>query len=91
MEKPYTKTDNIAWFASHCHNEYPMKNEAYQYCYLYKYEIQIPAGAKTITLPKSNNIKVLGVTVANQVDELKPIQPLYDDLNNNPQFTLRNK
>jgi alpha-mannosidase len=91
MEKPYTKTDNIAWFASHCHNEYPMKNEAYQYCYLYKYEIQIPAGAKTITLPKSNNIKVLGATVANQVDELKPVQPLYDDLNNNPQFTLRNK
>lgn len=91
MEKPYTKTDNIAWFASHCHNEYPMKNEAYQYCYLYKYEIQIPIGAKSITLPKQNNIKVLGMTVAAHAENVKPLQPLYDNLNENPQFTLRNK
>jgi len=91
MEKPYTKTDNIAWFASHCHNEYPMKNEAYQYCYLYKYEIQIPVGAKSITLPKENNIKVLGMTVATHAENVKPLQPLYDNLNENPQFTLRNK
>jgi len=91
MEKPYTKTDNIAWFASHCHNEYPMKNEAYQYCYLYKYEIQIPIGAKSITLPKQNNIKVLGMTVAAHAEDVKPLQPLYDNLNENPQFTLRNK
>ena len=91
MEKPYTKTDNIAWFASHCHNEYPMKNEAYQYCYLYKYEIQIPVGAKSITLPKQNNIKVLGMTVATHAENVKPLQPLYDNLNENPQFTLRNK
>lgn len=91
MEKPYTKTDNIAWFASHCHNEYPMKNEAYQYCYLYKYEIQIPVGAKSITLPKQNNIKVLGMTVAAHGENVKPLQPLYDNLNENPQFTLRNK
>lgn len=91
MERPYTKTDNIAWFASHCHNEYPMKNEAYQYCYLYKYEIQIPVGAKSITLPKQNNIKVLGMTVATHAENVKPLQPLYDNLNENPQFTLRNK
>ena len=30
MKEPYVKNDNIAWFASHCHNNYPMKNEAYQ-------------------------------------------------------------
>ena len=89
MDKPFTKTDNIAWFASHCHNEYPMKNEAYQYCYLYKYEIQIPVGAKTLTLPKNNNVKVLGITVATHVDNITPLQPLYDNLNTNTQFKLR--
>jgi alpha-mannosidase len=51
MQKPFVKTDNIAWFASHCHNAYPMRNEAYQYCYLFKYEIEIPAGAKNIDSP----------------------------------------
>jgi alpha-mannosidase len=89
MDKPFTKTDNIAWFASHCHNEYPMKNEAYQYCYLYKYEIQIPEGAKSITLPKENNIKVLAITVATHADNVMPMQPLYDNLNTNPEFKLR--
>jgi alpha-mannosidase len=90
MEKPFAKTDNIAWFASHCHNDYPLKNEAYQYCYLYKYEIAIPAGAKTITLPKEGKIKVLGMTVAQKAtDDLKPLQPLYVDFKDHAGFVLR--
>ncbi|HEY6914617.1 MAG TPA: glycoside hydrolase family 38 C-terminal domain-containing protein, partial [Paludibacter sp.] len=90
MEKPFVKTDNIAWFASHCHNEYPMKNEAYQYCYLYKYEIAIPVGAKTLTLPKETGIKVLAMTVAApKADDLQPLQPLYDNFKGNPDFVLR--
>jgi alpha-mannosidase len=90
MENPYSKTDNIAWYASHCHNNYPMKNEAYQYCYLYKYEIPIPAGAKTITLPKESKVKILGMTVATPTAEsLKPLQPLFDNFKENKDFKLR--
>jgi len=90
MEKPFAKTDNIAWFASHCHNDYPMKNEAYQYCYLYKYEISIPAGAKTITLPKDHKVKILGMTVATPNGaSLKPVEPLYDNFKENKEFKLR--
>jgi len=90
IESPFTKTDNIAWFASHCHNAYPMKNEAYQYCYLYKYEINIPTGAKAIILPNERKIKVLGITVARpKVDDLKLLQPLYDNFKNNPKLKLR--
>ena len=90
MEKPFAKTDNIAWFASHVHNQYPMKNEAYQYCYLYKYEIGIPAGAKTITLPKNKKIKMLALTLATGNDEVKSLQPLYDNFAGDPVFKLRN-
>jgi alpha-mannosidase len=91
MQKPYAKTDNIAWFASHCHSNYPMKNEAYQYSYLYKYEMSIPAGAKTITLPKDDKIKILGMTLAAPLaDVVKPLQPVYDDFKGNPEFRLRN-
>lgn len=92
MEKPFVKTDNIAWFASHCHNEYPMKNEAYQYSYLYKYEIQIPVGAKNIVLPNESKIKLLGLTIAApHVDKLQLLQPLYDNFEDNSEFKLRAK
>lgn len=92
MKEPYAKTDNIAWFASHCHNNYPMKNQAYQYCYLYKYVIPIPAGAKNITLPNNRGIKILAMTVADpQIEDLKPLQPLYDDFRGNQPFELREK
>jgi len=92
MKEPYAKTDNIAWFASHCHNNYPMKNQAYQYCYLYKYAIPIPAGAKNITLPNNRGIKILAMTVADpQIEDLKPLQPLYDDFRGNQPFELREK
>ncbi|MFZ4413478.1 MAG: alpha-mannosidase [Bacteroidales bacterium] len=90
MEEPFSKTDNIAWFASHTHSNYPLKNEAYQYCYLYKYEISIPDGAKTITLPKNSKVIILGITVAKPSSEsLKPSVPLYDNFKDNNKFKLR--
>ena len=92
MKEPYVKNDNIAWFASHCHNNYPMKNEAYQYSYLYKYEIPLPVGAKNITLPNNRRIKILALTVAEpKMENLKPLQDLYDNFEGNPKFELREK
>ncbi|VBB46492.1 Alpha-mannosidase [uncultured Paludibacter sp.] len=91
MMEPYSKPANIAWFASHCHNPYPMKNEAYMYCYLYKYELDIPAGAKTITLPKNDKITLFAMTVANpSASNVKELQPLYDTFADRPKFALRN-
>jgi len=90
MEKPFSSTDNIAWFANHTHSGYPSKNEAYQYCYLYKFEINVPAGAKSLTLPNNDRIKVLAVTaVSTDAETVKPLQKLYDDFKGNPEFILR--
>lgn len=90
MELPFAKTANIAWFASHVHDAYPSHNEAYQYCYLYKYEISIPQGAKTITLPDDKDIKIVALTVGKPNSEnVMPLQPLYDTFKGNPTFTLR--
>jgi len=92
MQSPYSKTDNIAWYASHRHNAYPLRNEAYQYCYLYKYEISIPVGSKTLTLPDNKRIKLLAATVVTAVNKnVKPLQPLYDNFKGNPEFMLRAK
>ncbi|WP_243348351.1 alpha-mannosidase [Parabacteroides sp. FAFU027] len=92
MQKPFTKRDNIAWYASHVHNAYPSSNEAYQYCYLYKYEVEIPAGAKELVLPVNNRIKLMAVTLAAPaIGNVTPLQPLYDDFAGHPEFKLREK
>lgn len=88
---PYTKRDDIAWYASHKHIAYPSKNDSYQYCYIYKYEIDLPEGAKTITLPDNKKIKIFAMTVANvENEEVRTLQPLYDDFKENQPVHLRN-
>ena len=86
----YSKRDNIAWYASHRHS--PLANDAYQYCYVYKYEINLPKGAKTVMLPNNANIKIFAVTAAKNTNEdVAPLQPLYDDFKDNKPVQLRVK
>jgi len=75
----YIKPAAIAWFASH-HHDAQGANAAYGYSYLFAYAIDLPAGAKTLTLPDNDKIRVLAVSVAETNPELKPVQPLYDTL-----------
>jgi alpha-mannosidase len=78
----FTKRDNIAWFVSHRHT--PEANDTYQYSYLYKYEISLPKGTKSVTLPNNAKIKIFAITVANnQKDDITPLQLLYDDFKDN--------
>lgn len=86
----YSKTDNIAWYASHHHS--PKANDAYQYSYIYKYEINLPKGAKSVTLPNNDKIKVFAITVANKINEdVAPLEPLYDNFKDNKPVQLRVK
>lgn len=84
----FVKRDDIAWYASHCHS--PKGNEAYQYSYLYKYEINITKGAKSITLPENGDIKIFAITVADKTaPDITPLQLLYDDFKDNKPVQLR--
>ena len=90
MEEPFSKRGNIAWYASHIHRAYTSHNLAYQYGYLYKYEMTIPAGAKELTLPANDKIKIVAISlVKNQGAEVNALQPLYDDFEGNDSFVLR--
>jgi alpha-mannosidase len=90
ITSPYSKRDNIAWYASHRHS--PNANDAYQYSYLYKYEINLPKGVKVVTLPNNDKIKIFAVTVANKAGEdIIPLQPLYDDFKDSKPVELRVK
>jgi alpha-mannosidase len=75
----YVKRGEVAWFASHNHT--PTGNTFYEYSYLFKQSLDIPAGATTLTLPNEPRIKIFAVTVArNANDVAQPAQALYDTL-----------
>ncbi len=42
--------------------------------------MDVPAGARTLTLPVNDKIRVLAITAANQRGRVWPAQPLYDTL-----------
>src|SRR6202521_3717261 len=73
----YIKRADLAWYCSHHHNA-AGENVAYAYSYLFAYPIDLPSGAKTITLPGNDKIRVLAISVADENPEVKPAQPLYD-------------
>jgi alpha-mannosidase len=75
----YIKTADLAWYCSHHHTADGL-NEPYQYSYLFAYAIDLPANAKTLTLPNNDKVKVLAVSVADEGPLVKPAQPLYDTL-----------
>ena len=87
----FLKRADLAWYASHHHNA-AGKNVSYSYSYLFAYGIDLPEGAKTLTLPRNANIRILAVSAANEDTEARPAQPLYDELPSAnagaPNFTL---
>ncbi|MHB8413095.1 MAG: alpha-mannosidase [Candidatus Acidiferrales bacterium] len=72
----FIKRAPVAWFASHHHTS-DGANVPYSYSYLFAYAINIPVGAKTVTLPDNDKIRILGITAAEQ-SQTHPAQPLYD-------------
>jgi len=79
LQPGFIKRPPVAWFASHRHTA-DGANEPYAYSYLFAYSTDVPANAKTLTLPDNDKIRILAVTVANESGQVRPAQPLYDTL-----------
>ncbi len=79
----YVRKGDVAYFTTHRH----LKNgedDPYSYAYLYKCKLNLPAGAKEITLPQNEKIKILAVSLAeNENDATFPASTLFDTLNYN--------
>ncbi|HEY6305992.1 MAG TPA: glycoside hydrolase family 38 C-terminal domain-containing protein [Candidatus Angelobacter sp.] len=84
LEPAFIKRAPVAWFASHRHNA-KGENEPYAYCYLFAYELNLPAGTKTLALPVNDKIRILAVSVARESGRTDPAQPLYDTLERPPE------
>ncbi len=82
----FIKRDTVAWYADHRHapsagNGTSGGNEVWQYCYLFKYGFDVPAGATTLTLPDDANVRVFAVSAATGThDDVTAARPLYDTL-----------
>ena len=76
----YIKRDHVAWVATHRHDS-EGGNIPYVYTYLFKYDVPIPAGAKTIKLPDDGRIRIFAVSAADNGNALtRPAQLLYERL-----------
>ncbi len=75
----FIKRAPVAWYSDHRHTA-DGKNEAYSYSYLFAYAIDLPAGAKTLTLPDNDKIRIMAITVADEPRQVSPTGPLYDTL-----------
>jgi alpha-mannosidase len=80
LEPGYVKPAGLGWYASHHHTADGL-NQPYQYSYLFAYSIQMPQGARTLTLPDNDKIRILAVSVAEENPEISQVQSLYDTLN----------
>jgi len=80
LQPAYVRNDPVAWFCSH-HHTAEGRNALYEYCYLYAYTFDVPAGARTFTLPTDESVLVLAATAtAEPAPGTRPAQPLYDEL-----------
>ena len=76
----YVKRGEVAWHADHRHHP-ETGNEIWEYCYLFKYGFDVPAGATSLTLPDNANVRVFAVSTATDPhDGATPARPLYDTL-----------
>lgn len=75
----YIKPAMVAWFASHTHGVNGL-NEPYSFCYLFSSVIEAPDGAKTLTLPRNESLRVLAITVSEEGPQVIAAASLYDRL-----------
>jgi alpha-mannosidase len=75
----FIKRAPLGWFASHRHTP-AGTNEAYAYSYLFVYTLDVPANAKTLTLPNNDRVRIMSITASNESSMVKPAHPLYDTL-----------
>jgi alpha-mannosidase len=88
LRPAYIRPAPVAWFCSHRHAP-DGANEPYRYSYLFAHAVDLPAGARTLTLPRDEQVLVLAATVANEpAAATRAAQPLLDELRRDDLATL---
>lgn len=78
-DAPFILTDEAGWVGTHRHSA--GGNDAYVFTNMFRYEIDLPAGATTLTLPTAQNVCIFAMTLANDPNaEATAAHPLYDTM-----------
>jgi len=77
LSPAFIKRAPVAWFASHHHTAEGV-NVPYGYSYLFAYTLDVPANAKTVTLPNNDKIRILAITASDEGQRFSSAEPLYD-------------
>ena len=81
MAPAFIHRDRVAWVGTHRHDAAADRNEPYIFCYLFRYAVDLPPNASTVTLPDNEKMRVFAMTAAdNSNDWTTPAQPLYDEI-----------
>jgi len=76
----YIKRDPVAWYADH-RRLASGQNDPYRFCYLFRYAINLPDSARTLTLPQNSHVRVLAASLGQDPNAATiAAQPLYDTL-----------
>ncbi len=74
----YVNDVPVAWYGTHRHTA-KGEDEAYRFTYFYLITLDLEAGAKSVTLPKNQNIRILAATaVKTKREDVTAGMPLYD-------------
>ncbi len=66
----FLRDERIGYIGTHTHSQ-DEKNRPYVFSYMYLMTLDIPAGAKTVTLPDNENVMVYAMTAAsNPIDDV---------------------
>ncbi len=71
----FVKRDEIAWVGTHRHA--PEGNQPYIPSYLFAYAIDLPPGAREVTLPSDSRLRILAMSVVRQPPRVWPATALY--------------
>lgn len=89
IETGYIKRERVAWFCTH-HHDAQTGNVPYRFSYLFRYALDVPQGADSITLPNDPRVKILAMTsVQHPIDGAQPAAPLYDNFTDRKPIEFR--
>ena len=78
IQPGFIKPQPIAWLGTHSHH-YKEGDMPYEYCYIFKYRIDLPKGARKLILPDNENILVFAITLASDAnDDTRAAYYLYE-------------
>jgi alpha-mannosidase len=75
LKSGFLKNAELAWYSTHHHTPEGL-NEPYGYSYLFAYPVAVSPGAKTLTLPNDDKVRILAVSVEEGNPEVHPLQQL---------------